>query len=312
MPVLVYNMLPRDEPEVHFENLTHRTTAEFLKNAANTGKLGAGPPEPDPSVISSVVTGTAISLFHTFPWGIMAFQFVWSSIVTVIAFLVGWFVTSEGSRYTLSGDFWSGKSRVYIASDIVYALGWAMFVLLGLFVAEASDRFHDAQSSIFTVGSQLSYLLRKIRQCYPAGTWHPGDLDRIIAHLVAYPVALKMTLRQDRSPEQLLPILHEKDVNDVVNADIMHVHCLRVVRAYLSVAEEDGVEFNLSDTDSTPAGAVIRRIITKFTDDIDAKASVAARIAEFKPSLAYINHLRILLHVWLLFLPLNLAASCGW
>lgn len=293
------------EPVHHFNSPRHRAAANFLQRVISTGKLGAGPAEPNPSFSNG-----AFSVLYTFPWRLMTAQLVWSSVVVVISYFVAKRTTPQTSHDALTKDFW--ESRIVVNPAVAYTLGWAVFVLLGLFISESSNRFNTARVSIFTIGSQLIFLLRKIRHCYPAGTWHPGDLERIAAHLTAYPIALKMTLRGDRSPEQLYPILHKDDVNDVVHADIMHAHCLRVVRAYITVAEDDGVEFHLSDTSSTPPGVVIRRVITKFTDDIDSTASLATRVAEFRPSLAYLNHLRILLATWFMFLPFTLVSSSGW
>lgn len=298
-------MASASPPPVHFEKFQHLNASKFLRSAISSGKLGEGPAEPEPSI-----SHNAISVLGIFPRLLMAVQLLWSTTVVIIAYFVAKNTLPKSPATTLSNDFWI--SRIIVTPAVTYTLGWAVFVLLGLFVSEASARFHTARSSIFTVGSQLSFLLRKLHQCYPPGTWHPGDHERIAAHLIAYPIALKMSLRNDRSPEQLRPILHENDIHDLVNADTMHVHCLRVVRAYISAAEDDSAEFYLCDTGSTPAGALIRKIITKFTDDIDSTASTVTRIAQFRPSVAYVNHLHILLSIWLMFIPITLIVSSGW
>lgn len=298
-------MASTQSPHAHFEKIQHLNAARYLQSAIASGKLGKGPADPEPSI-----SRNAISNFRIFPRLLMTAQLFWSTAIVIIAYFVAKNTNPKSDKSTLSNEFW--VSRIIVTPAVAYTLGWAVFVLLGLFVSEASARFHSARSSIFTLGSQLSFLLRKIRQCYPASTWHPGDHERIAAHLIAYPIALRMSLRNDRSPEQLRPILHEKDVHELINSDTMHVHCLRVVRAYISVAEDDSAQFNLCDADSTPAGALIRKIITKFTDDIDSTASTVTRIAQFRPSVAYVNHLHILLSIWLMFIPITLIVSSGW
>lgn len=298
-------MASDNRPPVHFQNPHHLNAANFLRSVISSGKLGQGPAEPKPSM-----TRNAISVFRIFPRLLMGTQLLWSTTVVIVAYFVAKETPPNSTSFTLSNQFW--LSRIIVTPAVAYTLGWAVFVLLGLFVSEASTRFHTARSSIFTVGSQLYFLLRKLRHGYPAGTWHPGDRERIAAHLIAYPLALKMSLRNDRSPEQLRPFLHESDVHDVINADTMHVHCLRVVRAYISCAENDAAQFHLCDADSTPAGKLIRRVIAEFTDAIDLTASNVTRIAQFRPSVAYVNHLHILLSIWLMFVPITLIASSGW
>lgn len=290
-------------PVSAFTNDGHRAAGEFLQLAVSSGKLGSGPSEPEPSA-----KYTVLAVFRTIPWVATCSQLLWSSAVTTIAYFVG--VSATGLDNSLDLELW--KSRMHVLPFVTSSVGWALFVLLALFITEASRRYHDALASLYKVGIRLQFALRNIRQNYPEGTWHPGAMERIAAHIIAYPIALKMTLRKDRSPEQLQPLLHPLDVDDIINADIMHVHCLRVVRSYLMVAEEDSIDFHLSDTDQTPTAHAMRRNFPIWFDAIDTSASSALSIAEFRPALAYINHLAILLIIWNLFVPLSMVDTSGW
>lgn len=295
-------------PRPEFNDVSYRATAKFLQDVLKTGKMGRGPAECPVSHKSSFQ-----AILLTIPWALLLIQLCWSSLILGIAYKVAKdSPLSEVAEETntMTTNFWN--SRLGVSPSVPFAVGWALFVLLALYIREASHRYREGQTSFQRCGNMLRSTLRTIRQSYPLGTWHPGDMDRIVAHMIAYPIALKMTLRGDRTPEQLSEILHPYDVSDVIASDVMHHHCLRVVRAYISVAEDDSREFNLSATAATPAGAAMRRSLTKMVDDIEATANGVVRISEFRPAAAYINHLRIFFYIWIMFLPLALVEFTGW
>lgn len=132
--------------------------------------------------------------------------------------------------------------------------------------------------------------------------------------MVAYPVALKMSLRGERECEQLERILHPDDVRDVIKADCMHTHCLRVVRAYtFSVVDDKPLHaFRFVDAKKNPGGKACTRYMTDTMDKIDLEAQKAVAIGEYRSSIAYVNHLNIFLYIWILFLPLALVETSGW
>lgn len=289
-------------PAPVFSNPEHTAAANFLYQAATSGRLGSGPIEPDSDAHSLFFT-----FLYTIPWTMLFVQFVWASAVLAIA----WALRNQQSSTSFSSSYWT--SRLNVTSSVSYGVGWALFVLLGFFIREASQRFREAQDSIHIVSSYLRQLIRLIRLQYPANTWHDGDYDRIAAHIVAYPIALKMTLRGEREREQLEPLLHPDDVSDVLEADLMHTHCLRVVRAYLATAEDDGYfVFKHSNCTRTYAGVGTRYFNVDLVDSIDMTANAAVRIAQFSPAKGYINHLQIFLYIWMLFLPLALVKTSGW
>lgn len=286
-----------------FRNVRCENAALFLKNVMRTGKMGAGQAE-----ISPQQKATFRAFLHTIPWTLLIVQLIWSSIVMVASYFLSRHLAPNSS--SLGREFW--RSHLNVSPTVSFAVGWALFVLLGLYMREAGQRYREGQVVVQNCGNLLRTVLRTIVQIYPSGTWHEGDMDRILAHAMAYPIALKMTLRADRSPDQLKSLLHPDDLNDVITADIMHVQCMRVIRSYISTAEDDSLDFNLSRVKDTPAGLAVRRNITKLVDSIDSTAEVALRISEFRPSIAYINHLHIFFYIWILFLPLALVRSSGW
>lgn len=286
----------------HFDNPRHRASANFLRKVCDTGKLGPGPVETD--IVHRRLYKT---LWRTFPWVTLSVQFVWSSIVLTIAYFVS--NASNPGKPLLDDKFWI--SRVNVSSTVSYGVGWALFVLLSLYVREASKRYVGAQISIQHASAALKRVVRIVRQCYPAGMWHEGDHERLMAHIVAYPIALKMTLRRERTPDQLAHLLHPDDVSDIVSGDLLHLQCLRVVRSYLTAAEDDNDAFRHIAANETLPGADVRRVITEILDSADLFATSAVQVAHFRPASSYINHLRIFLYIWLMFLPLAVVGPSG-
>lgn len=287
-----------DDPTISFN---HRDLLLFLDNAIASANNGPGKPKSNPNT-----SHNAKGILLTIPWTILLFQIVWSAVVTGIAFSLG-----DDTFSTLSNGFW--QTRLSVSPSITYGVGWALFVLLGFFITESSKRFFEAQKSIGNIGAQLQRVVRCLRQGYPKGSFHQGDYDRIIAHLIALPIALKMMLRSERDASQLKHVLHSDDVADTIRSSGMHTHCSRVIRSYFSAAEDDSPEsFKLMNCEKTPAGFGIRYFVIDMLDNIDASATSNMRILQSGPSAGYVNHLHIFLYIWMMFLPLSLVSSSGW
>ncbi|CAN8072672.1 unnamed protein product [Agarophyton chilense] len=290
---------PSRGPSYH--NFSHRALALRLETAAAIGQLGHSPPEPKPSDFSLVNM-----LLKTIPKRILLVQILWSSIVMLISYSLA----PDGGD-SLSVEFW--RSRLVVSSSVSYAVGWALFILLGFFIREASSRYWEAQLGWTHMAAYLRYVVRDLRQGFPAGSWHPGDLERIVGHLIAIPIALKMELRGEREGEQLAGVLCDADIDDVMAANSMHLHCSRVVRTYFSAAQDDAlVSFQSVAMPSTPAGLSTQHLIMNNVDAIDSQAGILTAISNFSPSAGYVNHLEIFLYIWMFFLPLAVIETSGW
>lgn len=322
---------PTSPPEPSFSEFSYRNASFFLSNAISTGRLGTGRPE------SNVVDGSlVVMVLNNLPWTFIFLELLWSSIITLIAYGL-----KKDRSQQFTPEFWI--SRLNVPISVAYSVGWTLFVLLALFMYEASNRYQKGQFALHSVGTLLRQVIRILRQGYQTGFWHPGDTDRIVAHIVAYPIALKMTLRNEREAAQLHNILEPDDIQDVINADLMHIHCSRVVRAYFSVSEfgvgQASANNNLppsifpasstvitfpssTSSSSTPpeshstsshcTGNGTRFFVVDILDAVDMAANSAVQISEFRSAVGYVNHLRILLCIWLMFLPLTLLPSSGW
>lgn len=294
-------VLPTSKPHFsQYDRKAHRDLALFLENAKTTGKLGDTKELADRDF-------TPIKRFRTtIPWIMLIIQLVWSVVVTAIAYVV---VRDRGGN-TLTSSFWN--SLWLLTPTVVSGVGWALFVLLGFFIREAANRYREALLRWGTISALLKQVIRQLVQAYPEGTWHPGDHDRMVAHLIAYPIALKMTLREERDGKQLMKVLNTRDVDDIIEAESMHLHCSQVVRAYFCAGEDDADAGFKPAAEKTPAGWGPRYFVIDLVDAIDAQAAGAERIKNFHPAVGYSSHLRNFLYIWLLLLPMSIIQTSGW
>lgn len=303
-PVIDMNSLPTGASGPHqprYARESHQQLALFLEKVKATGKLGANRKEKMERNFPPI-----IRFFRTIPWIMLIFQLVWSGFVTAIAYIL----VEDREANTLTQTFWG--SLWLLSPTVVLSIGWALFVLLGFFIREAANRYREALLYWGTIGVLLKQVIRQLVQAYPEGTWHPGDHDRIVAHLIAYPIALKMTLRDERDHNQLEKILDTSDIDDILASASMHQRCTRVVRAYFSAGEDDAHAGFKPAASKTPAGFGPRYFVIDLVDAIDGQAAGAQRIKTFRPAAGYSSHLRIFLYIWLLFLPMSIVQTSGW
>lgn len=283
-----------------YTSIAHATVARYFAHTRDTGKLGSGPAELGPANLT-----VFNFIFQSMPWSMLLAQTIWSSVIMLVTWSRG-----DTNFSTLSISFWS--SSFLLPSHILSAVGWALFVLLGFFIREASGRHREALENWHNITSHIRIVIRHIVQMYPQGLWHSGDHDRILAHLIALPISIKMTLRHEREAQQLAMFLHPSDVDDIIQSDHMHIHCLRVVKSYFTCAEVDATAGFQTAAKTIPAGYGARVHSIAFLDAIEQFTASIIRIGEFRPSAGYVNHLRVFLYIWLSFLPLGLVETSGW
>lgn len=270
---------------------------KFYSRAAETGTLGSSPTDPVTCPITFVRT-----IWHHFPLTLLILQLAWSSFVQV---LTEWLPTSPTSP--------SRSPGIAVPTSAIFTAGFSLFILLAFFIREATTRQRDAVESLHTISHSLRHIMRKLRLGYPRGTWHSGDHDRIFGHLAAYPIALKMSLRHERHPDQLAPLLHPSDVRDILAAPSMHLHCAKIVRAYFACAEDDSpYNFPPIAASSTPAGMGTRLHIITLIDTVDRASASLTRIETLLPAAGYVSHLRAFVYIWAFILPSALVADSEW
>lgn len=278
----------------------HRPIFAFLETAISTGKIGAGRPDRAPHA------SLPARLISTIPWKFLFFETVWSTLIVVATYFL-----SDSPESTLSGGYW--KTRLSVSKSVTYGVGSSLFALLAFFIADSEKRYFNGQHTLHLIAADLVRLVRHLRQGYPEGMWHPGDHDRIVGHLVAYPIALKMAVRDEKDPSQLTPFLDEADAKDVVEKGLA-AHCGTIARSYFSVAEPDGVPTfrKYCQPPAFNTGEASRILAMVTLDTLDALCGAVIRIAKVRPAAGFVNHLHVFLYIWLMFLPLSIVSTSGW
>lgn len=185
----------------------------------------------------------------------------------------------------------------------------AAFVLMGFYVTTAFERYTHAGN---VWGDNLRAACHSLAaQWYTMsdpGTWHDGDHDRVLAHIAAIPIALKMELRHERDVRELKGLLSEKDLGRIQAADSMSSHCVDVIRAYyhsgLSRPEHLPDPSKLVTENRK---SFVKNEILHFEDAIRQ----CKLLKTFPIAPGFLILLRTLLGIWFILVPFVLAEENG-
>lgn len=136
-----------------------------------------------------------------------------------------------------------------------------------------------------TIGGTITSFSKYIMQTFPAeGMIHKGDRERILSFLVAFPVALKRQLRNERDLRELKSILTSKDLAGLQHADSMPSFCLAVLSGYLLEAKKLEDKF--------PQTFIVHLI--KWIADLAGAADVCDQIKTMPAPYSYITYVIII------------------
>lgn len=293
--------------EVSFPTIAHKVAADYLRNES---KLVKGKES-----LRSTADSWQKRIRLSIPLKAMLAQFCWTTMFTLIAYAVAIFRLPDDAtltqRNSFTNAFWK-HGFLTLPASLAFGIGWALFLLLSFFISQASKHHHEGRAAL----AKLSFVLRRgarhLRQNYPKQTWHQGDHDRIIALLVAYPLAFC-----NRNHPGLSYLLHQNDIDDIQKSPVPYYHCMAVVRAYFTATEPDSSEFETAvqrklEGKLSPAGKGTRNVSSLLLDEIDSTANTLRRVSTFRPAVAYVNHLTLFVYIWLAFVPLTMISSAGW
>lgn len=264
-----------------------------LSTAMATGKLGSTREESPPATFWNAT-------FRTFPKKSIAIQLVWTTFVTLAVHLFS------------SGTTHPWRTPFSLPAPAMHALGWALFVLLSLLIQDSSTQFQDARFSIERLRPRLTQISRTVRQAFPHGHWHEGDHYRILAHLAAFPLVLKLTLRQERDTTTLEHLLDARDARDILDDLYPPLACVRVIRSYILSAQSESARPTSVSFSAPVSGKATMRFLAAAIDDLNSIAETNMRVNEFRASAGYVNHLRIFMYIWCAIVPVNLLPHSGW
>jgi len=183
-------------------------------------------------------------------------------------------------------------------------VGFALFLLLGFRVNESHQRYLDGLKIWNVIEGNVSTLAKYILQAFPPGTFHVGDRERMLGWLVAFPVALKRELRDERDLCELKNVMAPEDLAELQNAPTgnMASHSLYVLSAYIMKAHAHDKKFS-------PAFLMG---MVRWLKELDDAAGQCARIRRAPCAFSYVAHLRTFLFLWLFLLPFTLVESLSW
>lgn len=99
-----------------------------------------------------------------------------------------------------------------------------------------------------TIDGTVTCIAKYIVMAFPAGVFHPGDRERILGFLVAFPVALKRELRLETDLRELKSVLPAEDLARIQSAPSMSTYTLHVLSSYLLTAKAKAAEKKLPMT----------------------------------------------------------------
>lgn len=219
---------------------------------------------------------------------------VWSTLAVYISMLLKGRVAQEGCKWFCTPLGLDSNTHSYV--------GFALFLLLGFRVNESHQRYLDGlkiwTKIAGTIGSTSKYFL----QAFPPGLFHQGDRERMLGWLVAFPVALKRELRNEKDLRELKHVLAPEDLAELQNAPNMASHTLYVLSAYIMKART--MERRFPQT-------FLVHLIT-WIADLAESADICTQIRRTPCAFSYVAHLRTFLLLWLFFLPFTLVESTSW
>ena len=147
-----------------------------------------------------------------------------------IAVLITWATSLNYTAKNGPCRWWC--TPLAIDGDALSYVGFALFLLTSFRVQEAYSRYMEAVRVWTNIGGTITSFTQYIVQAFPAGMFHNGDRERILAFLVAFPVALKRQLRREKDLRELKDVLTRSDLAELQNAPNMPAHCLYMLSAY--------------------------------------------------------------------------------
>lgn len=227
----------------------------------------------------------------------------WSAFIVGVAFLVGKHLKLEEEC-----EHRGICSAIAIDPVIMRFVGFALFLLLGFRLNDSHRRYTEGQT-LWKDGIIVHVRNIVTRFCgsYEDEGWHKHDRERIAGHLCAFAICLMGQLRGTMYPDRLQRVLGSEDVQKIMESPEPTDYCLDVVRSYALDAER-----MLRSKDATIGSSVEVARLLNHIRSLALSARACMRLVSLPLAFGYVQHIRILLAVWLALLPLQIIETTGW
>ena len=176
--------------------------------------------------------------------------------------------------------------------------GFALFLLLAFRANSSYDRFWAGRK---LWGQTINRTRDLARQIVHYVRDEPPRHRRILGFIIAFAVTKKRHLRDERGLQELESVLSIQDLRNIQEAEHMPLYCIDVLTNYIQEAYAAG---KISD----PVRCMMDLNIKTFQDTLGG----CEGIKETPIPVAFVVHMRALMVLWLITLPMTLAHLMGW
>lgn len=236
-------------------------------------------------------------LLRSVPWWKIMAVVVWTSFGSTISFLG----RRESSPFTTR--WW--VSIISIDSYVATYLSFATFTLLAFYVQASYARYKSA-GDVWgdTLRHSLHYLASVLLSDPGMHGLHGGGQDRLLGHIAAIPLCLKMELRDRRDLREVKGLLSYEDLSRLQYATVMTSHCLGVIRSY--VYNNSG-QSRASWRNETAQLEIVKELVK-----VEEMITESHNLNSFELAPGFVVVLNMFLSLWFLVLPFVLAENSGW
>lgn len=229
----------------------------------------------------------------------------WSAVIVFLTYALSQRLDTPRA----DGDRW-WSAQVPLTNTALGYFTMSMLLLLSFWTTHAFARvFRAIRLWTVSVRINVEYVARVATHVLRPGLWHVGDRERLLAHLAALPLAMKLHLRAERSVEQLNDLLSADDVEAFASDPRPYpVHCMDVLLSYVDSADavEDGI---VCDTERPFLSTAFGLQTALWNADRALWESVALNEAAIPAALTL--HLKVFVAIWLALLPTVVVQHAG-
>lgn len=231
---------------------------------------------------------------------------IWATLATAGSWLVSrhWELP-EGLKEC---DKW-WCSRIAINADVKEYMGYPLFLLLAFRLYDSHFRYvHSLVIWQDRLIGGMGLFSNRVFMLYKPGSWHEGDVGRLAGHMAAFGVMLIGKLRGKNNGNKLREVVCEADAVRIERAHSSVYYCMDVIAGYLADSDRKLATNKPRETCSPLYG----RVLMIQMNFLENQAQGCLKLVKVPLPFGYTTHLKVMLFLWILLLPLGLVESSGW